>query len=273
MIIRIQNSEFRVKNLIIFCFFSFITLHSSLLTHSASAQCPIGTRASGLVSSGGSISDFGNQQGICVADDKAKFVSFKIPTYDDLVSIYYTQASSISTAYTKEPYIESGATNINLTFTNNKLYRIKGDLDINANMAGDKIGLVFIDGDLNFKADYTRGRGLPSQNEMGTVFIVKGNVNISSTIKNVDAIIISSGIICTAFDFLVTNSCPTFYKPSEQLTVNGSLISLNPANKIQFKRTLIDNSVAAEVVNHQPKYLVILRNIFSSPLQKWSEIQ
>jgi hypothetical protein len=58
-------------------------------------------------------------------------------------------------------------------------------------------------------------------------------------------------------NFGTTSSAP-------QLTVNGSIISLGQGSqRIYFNRSLVDNSQAAEVVNYQPKYLVLLRGLLT----------
>ncbi len=59
---------------------------------------------------------------------------------------------------------------------------------------------------------------------------------------------------------------------AQQLVINGSLISLNADTPIQFKRNLADNISAAEKINHEVKYLVLLRNLFSDTLERWSEV-
>lgn len=52
-------------------------------------------RADGLISVpdiSGSSSKFGNTTGTCVVDQKAAFATLKIPTYEDLLSLYFTQS-------------------------------------------------------------------------------------------------------------------------------------------------------------------------------------
>ena len=98
--------------------------------------------------------------------------------------------------------------------------------------------------------------------------VVKNNVNIDVGVKQIDAVIMSAGKIYTAGSGCATNNVET----TNALIVNGSLISLDPG-AIVFCRTLTNNSQAAERIYQQPKYLVILRNLFADTLQKWSEIQ
>ena len=271
----IYNVQFTI------CFiFTFYILHSTFYISPVLAQtCATGNQATGLISSGqtGGINNFGNQigqggSGVCAADPKAGFVEFAIPSYDKLFNDFYNKASSVSTNYTKNK-INKSAINTDLDFGSNKIYWITGNLDINSNFNGDKIGVIFVDGNLNIRANYTRA----NTENSGTVFIVRGDVNINrdSSVTTIEAVIISNGVICTAFDF-TTGSCSSSLVITNPLLINGSLISINkdPNKKIRFKRSLINNNaVAAEKIVHQPKYLVILRDILSEPLQRWTEIQ
>lgn len=240
------------------------------------AQTPCGSpnplRAQGLVSTPSfpPTSKFSTTGG-CVIDPKVAFLPAKVPTYADLKSRYYDQTKG-----NKIP-ISGDATQSNLTATLDSVYYITGNLNISGNpSATASLMLVFIDGNLNFSSiSYTWGGP-----KSGTVFIVKGNVNIDPLISQVDAVIISEGTICTAADF--TNfpasqpTCPAAnVATASALTINGSLISLTDTAPIKFRRTLADNSCAAcaaEKINHQVKYLVLLRNLYSNTLQKWSEI-
>lgn len=151
----------------------------------------------------------------------------------------------------------------------NVLYHINGNLGISGNITGSYTGLVFVDGDLNISADYYYGTSStgPVAPLIGTVFVIKGNINISPSVTRIDAVLISQGKIYTAG----TNCAPSSVTTSP-LVINGSLISLSQDNKIQFCRTLTDNTQAAEKINHQVKYLVILKDLISDTLQKWSEI-
>lgn len=154
------------------------------------------------------------------------------------------------------------------------LYYIKGNLNILNDIPGNQTGLIFVDQDLLINPGSGKLMQPPPVNpNSGLVFIVKGNVNIHQDVTRIDAVIITEGTICTAYD---GTSCPSgFTDPAitSPLVINGSLISLNPDQPVQFKRTLTDNAEPAEVINHQVKYLVILRNLLSDTLQKWSEVR
>ena len=100
------------------------------------------------------------------------------------------------------------------------------------------------------------------------IFIAKGNINIAPTVTQLDAVLISEGIICTSTPS--SGPCIGFTDPAvtQRLTVNGSLVSINKIDTtpIRFRRNLVDNTQPAEVVNHQAKNLVIIKNLLSNTL-------
>lgn len=197
--------------------------------------------------------------GKCIVDEKVVFVPFKIPTYDDLKSIYYTQSKALKSTITTLP----GA------IADKTVYFVNGDLNISSSPTGGGTAIVFVEGNLTFTTPATEF--IYGSANSGLVFVVKGNVNIHQSFIRIDGVIISSGIICTAFDGI---TCPASNITTSQLVINGSLISLDPLKTIKFRRDLgaANLTTPAEKINHQVKYLVILRDIFSETLQKWSEI-
>lgn len=151
-----------------------------------------------------------------------------------------------------------------------KVYNIEGDFTVNSNIPVTTItGIVFVKGNLTINTDISNTSGTS-----GLVFVVKGNIIINPAVIRIDAVLISSSHIYTA------GSGCSHLNPvtASQLVVNGSLISLNqdPGTNIEFCRSLAgtaNSTTPAEVVNQQPKYPVILRNLYSDTLQKWTEIQ
>lgn len=248
----------------------------------ASAQTvtcpPKGLTGEGLISTPQSGSDVCTASGASVIDPKAAFL--EIPTYNKLKSLYFTQKKSSTTTQHELSTGDRGQTEIPFNDAGDSVYHVNGKLTISDNNLGTHTGVVFVEQDLNFTADYTYGSG-----NTGTVFVVKGNINIDKSVKRIDAVLISEGIICTASEGNNPPGCPQGYTDplpaGGQLVINGSLISIkktdpavaNPPLPIRFRRTLADNTQAAELINHQVKYLVILRNTFSDTLQRWSEIQ
>lgn len=219
----------------------------------------------GLITANSISNKFGNTAANCVIGSSAPYTPFKIPTYNDLKSFYYTQSKINSVA---------GNTGLS-TFSSNpstSLFNITGDLTINTNITHDPIPmLVFIDGNLYIDLDsFTFGN-----THSGVVFVVNGDVKIKKTVTRIDAVIISTGKIYTAVENS-TETCNSSFPvitPS-QLTVNGSLVSLDSSKPIEFCRSLgeTNTNTPAEKIINQSKYLVILKDLYSDTLQKWSEI-
>lgn len=244
------------------------------ITYAATGTCstPSGTtppRAKGLVTSP-SLSDdtrfYTDASGRCIVSDVTAFVPFRIPTFDDLKSIYYTQSKASKTDATPSGGDANQGT-LRSALNTSDVVLLRGNLRLTGNLGGTpKTAVVFVDGNLSFDSNFTFGNS-----NSGIVFVVGGNVFIDTSVTQVDAVIISSGVICTASSGNPP-TCPTSNVSASQLVINGSLISLNSSNTIKFRRSLGDNTTAAEVINHQAKYLVILRHLLSQTLQKWSEI-
>lgn len=219
-------------------------------------------RAEGLVSTPqiGSTAKFGTTGG-CIIDPKAAFAPFKIPTFDELKSLYFDQSKANKITLTEARNI------LPSKILGDNVYYVMYDLDVGVNPTGSGTQVILVNGMLSIWNNYTYGYGDPNS---GTVFIVKGGVYIYPTATLIEAVIIAEGSICTAYD--VTTACPATNQTTSQLVINGSLISLTETAPIKFRRTLADNNQPAEKINHQVKYLVLLRNLLSDTFQRWSEI-
>lgn len=238
----------------------------------AGAPCPVQSpnpRAEGLISAPTISNNFGNPAGQCVISSQAAFAPYKIPNYATLKSLYYTQSKLTKTTITSLP----------ASFSGNGIYNAPAAVTIPSpsyTPTGTGTEVIFMDADLNINGDIiyhtNDGNG-------GLVFVVSGNVYIDKSVTQIDAVIISSGTIYTAYNPTV-DSPSTCITPNlvnvgasaNALTINGSLISLNPGS-IMFCRRLTDNSNPAEIINQQAKYLVLLRDLYSDTSEKWSEIQ
>lgn len=255
--------------------FTLATLYGVSQVYAQAPEClpsgsPATPRADFLVTATNLIGKFGSAKQVCVVGDRAAFVSYKIPSYNDLKSIYYTQVKS-STSFEKLPTLTGNRAHGDIPLTSNQdhLYHIAGNLVISGNIpgntSGNRSGVIFIDGNLTISTNI--GNGSVS-NDAGIVFVTSGDVVIDPVVTRIDGVIISSGTIFTAGEGCATNAVGG----SSPLVINGSLISLNSLKPIKFCRKLDNNTQPAEKINHQSKYVVILRNIFSDTLQKWSEI-
>lgn len=259
---------------LLFIFLLLFLLPVSASDTNAQAGCLTGQGATGLISAP-TISGFGSTTGVCNQDPSSAFKPYKIPTYDSLKSLYYTQSKAL-----KEPPI----TSLPATIADQTIYFVTGNLTINSNPTGGGTAVIFVEGNLDISQNLTYGTVTT-----GLVFIVQGNVYISSSVSRIDAIIISSGTIYTAADPTTCNhKFPV--STTSPLVINGSLISIykdrdqaqtctsnTPPSScpiIEFCRTLSAGNIqASEQINHQVKYLVLLRNILSDTLQRWSEVQ
>lgn len=243
-------------------------------------------RNTGLVSGTSLNGLFGNPTGNCVIDPKAAYANFKVPTFDDLKSLFFTQnkttpkftISASSATIACPGGIASGQAHLqnmqNLAnFNNNNAL-----VDVQCNETHiDDIGTfkpfsnssntiilfvennLFIDSSLDYDGD-----------NYGLVIIVKGDVFIDPDAQRLHAVLIAQGNIYTSS----TGAANTGVVPnSKQLNVYGSLISLGQSGqKIYFNRSLTNNSIPSEAVYYQPKYLVILKGLMTQSYQVEREI-
>lgn len=181
-------------------------------------------------------------------------------TYENWVTKYFDKS-------TKTGLKSTTLANDWMSQLGKKLYRVPGPVDINAVtvFTGGRT-VIFIDGDLNITKNLKINA--PSK---ALVFITGGNINIGSNVTQADGVFISFGTICTAFE---NGSCPSSSViTNNALTVHGSLISLkdpkngNDDEALKLKRSLVDNSQPAELVNFEPRYLALLNDLLTSDLQ------
>lgn len=210
----------------------------------------------GLITTPSISNKFGNRDATCVVGSPAPFVPFKIPGYDDLKSIYYTQSKA-----PKQPNTDTTL----VAVADGNIYNYTNPAGVTAGATGvynyTGTAVVFIDSNLTISNNITGTAG------KGLVLVVGGDITIESTVTQINAVLISAGKIFTA-----GLNCTQPVNTS-QLIVNGSLISLNRDKNIEFCRALtVGNTIPAELINNQPKYLVILRNLYSDNPQKWSEL-
>lgn len=172
-----------------------------------------------------------------------------------------------------------------------RLFHITGNLTIDSNClflnnnnqptcSGDKAAapvVVFVGGNLTINGNITYGGAVDALGNniktYGTVFIVKGSIFVAPAVTELDAVFITAGPTNSQFcDAASSSPCPTSVVPTNALTINGAVISLNPSSPPQFMRTLSNNSTPAETINYQPKYLVNFKDIFGRSLSIWNEI-
>lgn len=251
------------------------------------ASCTTGTFAEGLVSGGGGLDNAGNTSGACATGDKVTYSDQALPSYQTMKKKYYERAKNTTLIKVNQP--QSGPktqSDIDSSDDSSKsvLYNITGNLTIASEfIIKTNTKIIFVDGDLYLNPPLTEF--VYDNPQAGVIFIVQGSIYIDENIERLDGIFISSGkggtpltdkpfTICTAYD---TGGCtsPVITDAStinKQLVVNGSFISLNPAVKINFYRNPRDKSKAAEIINQQPKYLILLKDVLSDTLDIRTEL-
>lgn len=234
---------------------------------SVATVCQTGTQAEGLIS-GKNATNFGNTAQNCILDTSALYANYKVKTFEDLKFTYFSQVKPSSTI--EKIDITGDSDESVLRFDGNKdfVVNIGGKLRIKEPVGGNKTAVIFVNDRLDIESSLVYGNGTS-----GLVFIVKGDIYINKSVQRIDAVLVSEGKICTAYDSAIDSCTPVGVTP--QLVVNGSIISIgkNVVNPIVFGRNLADNSVAsAEVINQQAKYLIILKGLFTTSYTNQREV-
>lgn len=208
----------------------------------------------------------------CIGSNRAVIPQFAITTYDEMKTLYYDQATCTGC---KNP-LTGNRTNadINLPASgNDKLYWISGNLtlDQEINPIG-KSGVIFVDGNLFINNKQTNNNN--TTGTTGLLFIVQGKIYIKPDVDQIDAFMISYGGFCSAYQATDPIDCAdtAVINQQRQLTINGSVISLS-STAPEFVRQKATQTTAAETINYEPKYLVILKDIFARDLKIWKEVQ
>lgn len=215
--------------------------------------------SNGLISSiSRSASDlFGSNTGNCtITPDTFRSRIRTVPSYAELKSKYFDQSKA-----TSKQEMSSFPTT---PFSGDNLYHSAGSLSINSTTTGSGTQIFFIDGDLNINTNVSYHRADASG---GLVFVVSGNVNVDPGVTEIDAVVITGGRFCSAVS--ADGSCSKVYRAT-QLNIYGSLVNLSKPP--QLVRSLTDNSTPAEVINFQPKYFILLKNLFTETVKISAEI-
>lgn len=265
------------KVLLLFLFIFLLAFQYFSADTKAVEECLINTsrpNAEGGLISAPSISGFSTSSGVCNQDPSSAFAPYAFErkfNYPALKSLYFDQSKLTSKVEHNGSSTGESQLRTDLNTDEKNLVYINGDLGMNSDIAGSTTAIVFVKGDLIFASPMTQFTYGDASS--GIVFIVQGNVFIDPVVEKIDAVIISAGTIYTAATYPLTCGLPVSTK---KLVINGSLISLTEAKPIKFCRTILTgtgNVEPSELINHQVKYLVLLRNILSDTLQRWTEIQ
>lgn len=276
--------------------------HDQFVTNAQTPPCtpnPDNPRADGLVTAYGSISPiFANPSGNCITGPQAYVpindTRFKVDNYRELVTRYFVQKSTNNQLFIEKhtslpsatPLPVDGVELVRVTSSSVNIYRNSFALVSPApstTPAPYKSVIVFADGDINILEDIVFPSILPAASPFadtnslaGLVLIAQGKINIDASVKQINAVLISDNVICTACDTLGNSNSrlasPTF-ADDDQLVINGSLIALNSQYKIKFARGFNDNRERpAEVIRAQAKYLILLKDAISDRIKIWSEL-
>jgi len=229
------------------------------LTH-AQTPCTQSGLNQGLISAASKTGSgtIGNTDQTCVLDPKAAYQEFKIPKYSDLENEFYSLSRSTAKVSDQLP---NGA----IVLNGDGIYRQSSGMDISS-FTGSGVQVIFVRGNLRLTGNINYPGNPSEDSTSGLVFVVSGDIYIDYQVTQVNAVLISSGIICTAYDSAATPPCLEGQIDTPKLVVNGSLISINKLDLpdtitgVRLGRNLANNIEAAEVINKQPKFLYLLRN-------------
>lgn len=201
------------------------------------------------LSKGGGISNF-RSQNWSVSDD-SKF-STNPGTFSGLMSLYESKAFALPAgggALSGGIYITNG----NLTYTGN--YTFSGPVVVIV-----KGGNLYIENNLSV-----------SGNQNGVIFMVDGDINIRDTVTEADGIYIARNTFRSAYNL------PTI-SFTDQLVTDGAVYSYGG---FALDRIIDPGSGAGggpvadepgELINYQPKYLIIYDDLLSVSNTTWNEV-
>lgn len=144
-------------------------------------------------------------------------------------------------------------------FTGLKQGKVYGNGSNNIDLSTvDQTGVAFINGNLDISENNQR----ISQGNF-LMLVVKGNINIASTVTEIDGIFIADGQIIAG------------QKSDSQLTINGILYS--PSSKISLNRSYTNketnNTSPAVVVKYRPDFIFSMPGKLVKVLSGWKEGQ
>jgi hypothetical protein len=259
---------------------------NGLLTYPTAAPDP-NNKFGGTVNGG---------QGPCVINQNAsQLATFQIPSYAELKRNYFEQ---ISPSYlSSHNHIDkiinpnSSCPNIGLPTATDASISFNGNRDRLVNLTTAPASttkciltmvqspvmhpetnmVVFLDGDLVVTGDLlypNHALGTPPPQNAGIIYVVKGDILISSTVSELDGVFMAGGTIYTSCSGTVKATCLAADQTAttKQLVINGNLINLDKDQPIVFKRDLAlvnGNTTPAEKVIADPKFLVLFHQLFA----------
>lgn len=251
------NSGMLLLSLIIAVFIAGSTVKMVFATDCTPSVLNQGLISAESITGGGAL---GNIDTTCVLDPEAAYRTFNVPSYADLESQFYA-FSKAPAGVKKTTQLTSGAQ----AFSGNGIYQLNSSLNITG-ATGNGIQIIFIRGNLDITGNLDYPDNPANDPTSGLIFIASGDIHIHRLVTRVNAVLISAGTTCTAWDYTQNLCLPANSQDyTQQLVINGSLISLNKnlarrVGAILLRRNLATNDQPAEVINKQSKYLYILKN-------------
>lgn len=198
----------------------------------------------------------------------------RISSFEDLWSRYYNRSFQPKATFTTTlpPIVDK------TLYYSTQDFSVTSDITSTNNAPA--VGVIFVRGDLNILTDIKYGEDETGQDipNSGLIFIVSGQVKIDPAVKQINGIIISQDTICSNYNFPsgpCTSNKNTLLGPDNQLLVKGNLVALDASNPPKLVRdltgTTLSNSISAELIQVQPKYFVLLREILSQKLSYTTE--
>lgn len=148
-----------------------------------------------------------------------------------------------------------------------KVYQVNGNLTLSQSLKVRLTGVVFVEGNLYINANQT-----DDSDTAGVVYIVNGTIYVDKSVTDIHAILItqSESGFCSSSN---AGICEPTGTATSALNIKGAVIYLNNNGEPKFTRTIGTNTEPAEIVTFDPKYLVILKDLFARDLTIWSEVQ
>ena len=195
----------------------------------------------------GGISNF-RSQNWSVSDDST--FSTNPATFAGLMSLYESKAFALPSPGTISGGIYT--TTGNLTYNGN--YAFSGPVVIIV-----KSGNLYIESNLNI-----------SSNLSGVIFIVEGDINIRDTVTEADGIYIARNTFRSAYNLPAVSF-------TSQLVMDGAVYSYGgfDLDRIIDPGSGSGGNVAdqpGELINYQPKYLILYANLLSISNTTWNEV-
>jgi hypothetical protein len=148
-----------------------------------------------------------------------------------------------------------------ISYPLNGIYYNSTNLSLSGLLFVSGPSVIFVDGNLSITGNLT----FASPGGYGVVFIVKGNITVSSTVTQINGFYIANGTFSSG-----TGGA----KSDQQLLVNGAVIAHGGTN---LQRDLgagagKNDDTPAEYIIFQPRYVVDFADLLGAPTYSWKEV-